>query len=169
MNAFVKVALPVSLLIALVYYLLGGFKPVQLEITSCSEFVMQGIYYRGTPQDKALGESFSKVEEVIARQEGAHLYTIYYSEPKGKLDTMEVFVGTSIRQNIGLGLERHVVPCDRAVTARISASRFVMPSPEKVKKLIENHAWDNDVVLSGVFIDHILASDEVMVWAPIAD
>jgi hypothetical protein len=46
-------------------------------------------------------------------------------------------------------------------------NRFVMPGPEKTKKAILTFAKEEGLELEGLFIDRIIASDCVEVWAPI--
>ncbi|WP_209329566.1 GyrI-like domain-containing protein [Lunatimonas salinarum] len=149
-----------------VYFLLGGFAPLEMELVSCGEFKLSGIHYRGTPQDAALGESFRKIEDVIAENPGSVLHTIYEVEPAGKLDTLRVFVGTVLPEQVD-SLELLAIPCKQAIIAKIRSHRFVMPSPLKVKSQIEAYAAQRGVTLSGVFIDVLHDSDEVTVWAPL--
>lgn len=150
-----------------VYYLLGGFVPLELEVAPCKDFQLTGLYYQGTPQDDALGESFREVERLISSHPGSVLHTIYEVEPAGKLDTMRVFVGANLPVHEGR-FEQVSVPCGQAVVASISAHRFVMPSPLNVKAQIQSFADEQGLKLSGVFIDRLQGASDVSVWAPLA-
>ncbi|MCC5939699.1 MAG: hypothetical protein JJU34_20630 [Lunatimonas sp.] len=150
-----------------VYYLLGGFAPLEIEMSTCEDFRLTGLYYQGTPQDEALGDTFRSVEGLISNHAGSFLHTIYEVEPAGKLDTMRVFVGTVLPSHEE-GFEWMSVSCREAIVATIRAHRFVMPSPLSVKAQIQSFADEQGLELSGVFIDRLQGASEVSVWAPLA-
>src|SRR5690606_5958707 len=75
---------------------LGGNNPIQIEVVESSPPTLAGKTYRGTPQDKSLGQTFQSVESLLSVNPGKKIHTIYYQEPAGKLDTMEVFIGLDL-------------------------------------------------------------------------
>ncbi|MFD2033661.1 hypothetical protein ACFSKL_02605 [Belliella marina] len=140
---------------------LGGFNEIEMELISPLDLEIQGLYYRGTPQDEGLGKVFEKAGG-IAKSLEVPLYTIYYIEPAGKLDTMEVFVGVASDVQ-GNAFESRKFQSDKAVLAKIIGHRFVMPGPNKVKKQIADFAKQSGESSPTVFIDKIISSDEVHV------
>ena len=73
-----------------VFKSMGGFNEVQLEVLDRKDINLSGRYFRGIPQDEKLGVSFMEIEKIKNTHPEAALQTIYYAEPAGKLDTMEV-------------------------------------------------------------------------------
>jgi hypothetical protein len=162
-------ALILVAIIALGYFVfdqLGGNNPIQIEVVDNSPPALAGKTYRGTPQDKSLGETFRSIESLLSVNPGKKIHTIYYQEPAGKLDTMEVFVGLDL-PFAPAHLEARVFSETRFLQATVKGNRWVMPGPETVKESIEDFASENQLVLSGIFIDKLVSDSEVQVIAPI--
>lgn len=51
--------------------------------------------------------------------------------------------------------------------AKIKSNKWVMPSPDTVKEKLEAFAKNNQVELSGTYIDKIISQEEIQVIAPI--
>jgi hypothetical protein len=147
-----------------VFYALGGFNAIQVSEMNLGEIELSGIHYRGTPQDESLRQSFLEMQRLQKSNEGAILHTIYYTEPAGKLDTMEVFVGIEKRFLPG-EIEKITLKLDasKAVIAEIKASRFVMPGPNKVKSKIKDFARSQNKPEPNLFIDQIIGPESVRV------
>jgi hypothetical protein len=163
---FLLTGVAVLLLIA-TYAYLGGFKPVNLEITSCRELNLVGIEYLGTPQDETIGAYFREVE---ASRGDKPLHTIYFIEPSGKRDTLQVFIGYESKEpklNLSSPWSYQTVECAQVIVAKLEMNRFVMPGPGKTKRAIQDFAKENGLTLKGIFIDKIISSNYVEVWAPI--
>lgn len=161
----------ISLLIGLGYAQLGGFRPIDLALVECTDLKLVGVEYKGTPQDEMLANSFRNLENTKLDNPGAILHTIYYVEPAGKRDTMHVFVGVqraALQGSVSAMTEKEVT-CRRAVVAKISAHRFVMPSPVRIKERIKEFASSKGVVLQEIFVDKLLDDSNVEVWAPTID
>lgn len=157
------------LFLTLVYFYLGGFKPITTSITSCSPINLLGVEYLGIPQDERIGDYFRMVER--ARKE-APLQTIYYIEPDGKRDTLHVFIGfesNTQEKKTTSPWTYESVNCAKAIVAKLEMNRLVMPGPEKTKKAIQAFAKEKGVELEGIYIDKIISSDIVEVWAPIRE
>ncbi|EPR67552.1 hypothetical protein [Cyclobacterium qasimii] len=150
-----------------VYFYLGGFKPIELKLDNCSDLNLVGVDYRGIPQDDTIGEYFREVE---AARKNKPLHTIYYIEPEGKRDSLHVFIGYEsevMDQNGTTPWTRQSVECQQVIVATLKMNRFVMPGPDKTKKAIQAFAQENDLTLNGIFIDKIISSNHVEVWAPV--
>lgn len=155
------------LVLTLAYYYLGGFNPIHTRLTDCNQINLMGVDFIGTPQDKGIGEYFRMVEE--ERQDNP-LHTIYFKEPEGKRDTLHVFIGFESKieeKELENPWSYHPISCTRAIVARLEMNRFVMPGPERTKKAILAFAKEKGFELEGIYIDKIISSDCVEVWAPI--
>ncbi|GAB2612634.1 hypothetical protein [Belliella aquatica] len=140
---------------------LGGFNEIEVESLESFELKLQGLAYRGTPQDEKLGQTFEQVIK-LAKEESIPFYTIYVTEPAGKLDTMEVFVGVEFDRILS-EFEKKSFQSSQAVLAKINAHRFVMPGPNKVKNKIFEFSKENNLKSPTIFIDKIVAKEEVHV------
>jgi hypothetical protein len=150
----------------LIYDQLGGNRPVELSLETKSPDTLSGQTFRGTPVEKGLEQLFQKIQSTQKLNPGAKLHTIYYIEPAGKLDTLEVFAGI----NLPFGapdLELKEFSESRYILAKVTGSKWVMPGPETIKEKIQNYAKANKLTLSGYFIDKIVSETEVHVIAPV--
>lgn len=145
---------------------LGGNNPIQIELMDNPPPTLAGKTYRGTPQDKKLAETFRSIEVLLALHPGKKIHTIYYLEPAGKLDTMEVFVGLDLPFSPA-DLESKTFSETRFVRATIRGNKWIMPGPETIKEKIGDYARKNQLILSGVFIDKLVSEGEVQVIAPV--
>lgn len=146
------------------FNLLGGFNAIQIEAKDLGLIELSGIQFRGRPQDEALREAFQRIEDLKKQNPESALHTIYFSEPAGKLDTMEVFVGLESEWIMNEeGLNKISLGAKSAIVATITAHRFVMPGPLKVKAKMEAFAKNNDLPKPEIFVDRIIAPNEVKV------
>lgn len=145
---------------------LGGSNTIEINLIEQSPDRLSGKTFRGTPQDKSLGETFQSIERQKFLHPGAKIHTIYFIEPAGKLDTMHVFVGLNIPFP-SVEWESKTFPESRFLLAKIKANKWVMPGPNKVKSKLEDYAQKHQLKLSGLFIDKIVSDEEVHVIAPV--
>jgi hypothetical protein len=150
----------------LIYDQLGGNLPVELSLESKSPATLSGKTFRGTPLDKGLEQLFQTIQSTQNLHPGTQLHTIYYTEPAGKLDTLEVFAGINLPFG-GPDLELKEFSESRYILAKVTGSKWVMASPETIKEKIQDYATANNLTLSGYFIDKIISDTEVHVIAPV--
>jgi hypothetical protein len=164
------IGIPIVILIGVGFYVfddLGGFNPIELEVREISKIELTGIYYKGTPTNEKLGESFRTIENIQKNNPGSTIYTIYYIEPAGKRDTLEVFIGVEASFVMETkGYTKKTVPAGQAIIATIQRHPLVMPSPGSVKTEIETYAVNNALPQPTLFIDRIVGPTEVQVIAP---
>lgn len=162
----ILIGVPVIVVVLVfVFYQMGGFRQIELEVVENAKLELSGIHFVGIPQDKRLRESFEKTEQLLQQHPEAKLHTIYYREPAGKLDTMEVFVGIEQKwlSSNPEGFEQLGLSSEKAVVATIRRHRFVMPNPETVKASIREFAKANKLPEPSLFIDQIISPEEVRV------
>ncbi|MBC6368447.1 hypothetical protein [Algoriphagus sp. AK58] len=161
------IASAITLAVACYFFIqLGGNNPIEITLIEGNPETLAGKTFKGIPQDKKLEETFKAIETQQSLNPGSKIHTIYYIEPAGKLDTMEVFVGLNLPFASG-ELEPKSFQESRYLVAKVSANKWVMPGPNKVKAKLEEFAQENKVKLSGIFIDKIISETEVHVIAPI--
>jgi len=149
---------------------LGGFEEVPIEVKPSEDIRLYGLTYRGTPQDERLRETFEQIEALKEANPEAVMHTIYFIEPAGKLDTMQVFVGLDrLVSGSEDFLQEKVIAADRVLVADIQINKLVMPRPERIKGLLIDFAEEQDLRLQGLFIDRLLAEDHVQVLAPLKE
>jgi hypothetical protein len=145
---------------------LGGNRPILISIVDKSPDTLTGETFKGTPIDNKLEALFRSVETLQSLHPGTSLHTIYEIEPAGKLDTLEVFAGINLPFGAP-GFAQKKFTEKRYLLAKVSGSRWVMPSPEKIKARLQDYAASKNLVLSGYYIDKIISESEVHVIAPI--
>jgi hypothetical protein len=149
-----------------IYDQLGGNNPIEIEWIENSPPPLAGKTFKGLPQDEELARTFKSVETLLSLHPGKKIHTIYYREPGGKLDTMEVFVGLDL-PFAPADLESVTFSESKYLLATIKSNKWVMPGPHQVKEKLEEAARGRNISLSGVFIDKIISESEVQVIAPI--
>ena len=167
-----KIGIALAILVAvfaLAYYgfdRLGGNNPILIELVESQPPSLSGRTYKGIPLDKKMAETFQKIEALVPLNPGKKIHTIYYLEPAGKLDTLEVFVGLDLPFPVG-DLESKTFQESRFLLATVKGNKWVMPAPDKVKGELEKFAREKNLTLTGIFIDKIISEEEVQVIAPI--
>ncbi|MCH7411726.1 hypothetical protein MM239_20230 [Belliella sp. DSM 111904] len=140
---------------------LGGFNEVTFTTIDEPRLVLQGLTYEGTPQDDGVRDTFKRVGEEASRR-GLPLFTLYYVEPAGKLDTMKVFVGIETEDALG-GFEQHEFSADFGIVAHVNAHRLVMPGPNRVKSKMKAHLMGQGANEPFIYLDKIIDPDSVEV------
>lgn len=166
LGLIVIVVLSLSAIGYFIFDRLGGNTPIIIELVEQKPENLAGKTYRGTPQDPLLKATFQQIEQAQALNPGTKIHTIYYVEPAGKLDTMNVFVGLNLPFPTG-DWEGKSFEENRYLLAKIQGSKWVMPGPEKVKAELQEYAESKGLKLSGIFIDKIINESEIQVLAPI--
>lgn len=140
--------------------------PIEIELIDQKPETLTGVTFTGIPQDKQLSKNFEQMEELKKANPNSSIHTIYEVEPAGKLDTMILFVGINIISNSD-DLEVRTFEENRFLLSKIIGSSWTMPSPLSVQDKMKAYASENDLQLSGVFIDKIISDREVHVIAPV--
>lgn len=148
------------------FYALGGFNNIEITQTNLGIIELTGKTYRGIPGNESLKETFVMMEELQRSHPESRLHTIYFVEPAGKLDTMEVFVGLESKWITDkTDLTDFQFNGETAIVASIQAHRFVMPGPNRVKNEILEFAEENNLIAPKIFIDQIIGPEAVKVIA----
>lgn len=148
------------------FYALGGFNDIEINQTNLGTIELTGKMYRGIPGNESLKDNFMMMEELQRSHPESKLHTIYFIEPAGKLDTMEVFVGIESKWVLNnTDLTNLQFDGSSAIVASIQAHRFVMPGPNKVKNEILEFAQKNNFIEPKIFIDQIVGPEAVKVIA----
>lgn len=148
------------------FYALGGFNDIEINQTDLGTIELTGKMYRGIPGNESLKDNFIMMEELQRSHPESKLHTIYFIEPAGKLDTMEVFVGIESKWVLNnTDLTNLQFDGSSAIVASIQAHRFVMPGPNKVKNEILEFAQKNNLIEPKIFIDQIVGPEAVKVIA----
>ena len=150
----------------LAYDQLGGNSPIALSTVTSPPETLAGKTFRGTPIEKGLEQAFRSIESLKSLHPGASVHTLYYIEPAGKLDTMEVFVGINLPFGAP-GMESKKFTETRYIMAQVKSNKWVMPGPNTIKEKIQEYAEANKLTLSGYYIDKIVSETEVHVIAPL--
>lgn len=160
------ILLAVSSVLYFIFDRLGGNNPIEIQLVEASPPTLAGKYFSGQPQDQELVNTFRSIETLLSLNPGKKIHTIYFQEPKGKLDTMKVFIGLDL-PFAPAELETLEFPQTRHLLATIKRNKWVMPSPIHVKEELNASAKSRNLSLVGIFIDRIISESEVQVIAPI--
>ncbi len=156
------------------YYHLGGFKKIQVrKIDNAGPYVMDiwGKEFTGDMQDTIWKNMFVGIRnEIIEGQLKGPIMIIYYKKPdnsthKGKI---EAFIGAEAGDDIppSGNLKERMINVNGVIRASLNMHPVLMPSPERVKKLISQFAKNNHLREDSIMIEKYFPDNTLQVEVP---
>ncbi len=140
-------------IIPLVYYALGGFKPLKVEVVEVEEYFLIGRDFQGTYSSDTLKQYFNEMKSYL--QEGKFqgcIAVIYYQEPEGARGYVQSFVGIKLDEDPSSNeaqkilsqkeLAGLIVSSTPVKVIRVSKDSHssMMPNPDKIQDRIQSEA-----------------------------
>jgi len=164
------ILLPISLILLLVYYSLGGFQAPVIHLRPTDSYVVAGQEYVGTFEYDKLQEYFLRMKNYLDS-----------GVIKGRVTVINYQVGDlpedSIHQLIGIRLVDSASPptdlltdtiaSGEVVRAIVRAHPLVRPTPEQTIEMITDYAAARQLSLEDKVIEQYLEEDELWVEIPV--
>jgi hypothetical protein len=126
----------IAILALAVYFLLGGFSPIQVELVQSEGYQIQGRLFEGKYNSTDLEELFfqmKKYSEITERPFTVINFDEFMNEETGDV---KQFVGVLGSLQVDT-LETQIIAAGQLGRATITAHNFVMPKPSHVRKKLQ--------------------------------
>lgn len=171
MRKVIFASLTVMVVGLFVYYYLGGFNEVVIELVETDEYIIAGYNYHGTYEQDVLQDLFFQVKEYVEADVLKGIITVLnYDSAVTEADSIHQLIGVRLQAeplNKPQEVELETIPAGRAVRATISAHPLVMPNPESIVEQIRSFARENNLELKALSIEQYVESEEIWVDIPI--
>ena len=159
------------MLLAVVYYKLGGFNSLQVETIEVNNYHLVGRYFEGSFKSDTVGRYFEEMRGYL--DNGilvGQLVIIYDQEAVGRHGKVKSFIGVALEENRLSSfddLEKREISAKRSIRVSKNAHIAVMPNPDRVDRLIQAYARDEDLVVSELNIEIYYNNNRLVIERPI--
>jgi len=156
--------------ILIFYNQMGGFREPEITYEPVKEYTLAGRKFKGKASDPAMEQLFSEMKQIKEEnQYQGSLVMVWYKEVSRKNEPVEVFIGIEVLSGevAPEQLETIILRMGGVIRAKISAHTSVMPSPERVLKMIRIFAEKNSYKLQDIVIDKYPAESVVLTEIPV--
>jgi DNA gyrase inhibitor GyrI len=154
-----------------VYYYLGGFNEVDIELVETEEYIIAGYSYHGPYDQDVLQDLFFQVKEYVEADVLKGIITVLnYDSAVTEADSIHQLIGVRLQAeplNKPQEVVLETIPAGRAVRATIRAHPLVMPNPESILEQVRSFAVKNNLELKALSIEQYVESEEIWVDIPI--
>lgn len=131
-----KVAGGTGAIALVLYFFLGGFSTIEMELVQSDGYRIQGRMFEGKYNAGELESLFFEMK-AIADSTGAMFAIVNFNESLNEeTGDIKQFVGVVAKQTMD-SLDSHEIPAGQIARASITAHNFVMPKPAKVRRALE--------------------------------
>ena len=156
------------------YYHLGGFKKIvveKIEGQEPYEIRIWGKNFHGNIQDENWKKLFIEIRDHIVKEKLQGPITVIYDKaPGGKGDNekIDAFIGLPVPEGdtIPPGFTEKSFDFKGVLSVRLTMHTVVMPSPQKVKKIISRYAAMNNLHLDSLQIEKYYPDNTLTVEVP---
>jgi len=156
------------------YNYLGGFKKIvveKIENQDPYEIRIWGKNFHGNIQDENWKKLFIEIRDHIVKEKlKGPITVIYYKVPagKGNNEKIDAFIGLRVPDNgtIPSGFTEKSVAFKGVLRVRLTMHTIVMPSPQKVKRIISRYAAMNNLQLDSLQIEKYYPDNTLTVEVP---
>ena len=168
---FFYVLASVVVLALIVYYWLGGFNPVVIEVVNHPERTVIGQPYQGRYGDLKLREIFVKTNQAIqAGTWPAPLIVINRDTVMTEENQVDQLIGVLSDRPDTLSSSHYragTLPAGRYVRAVVQAQPNAMPQPEAVNEQMRQYAQQHQWSLVNTIVEFYVAYDTLWIEMPI--
>jgi hypothetical protein len=164
--------LAVLLLIALlaVFYQLGGFNPVRIELVQVDNYFIAGRHFDGSFRSDTIRVYFEEMRALVIQSKvQGQPVIIYDQEPDGTRGISKSFIGVVLTDNGAApdDLEHREISASHAIRVSKDAHISVMPKPVKIAKKIKRFSEQNGVPLAGPSIEIYMPNNRLVIEQPV--
>jgi hypothetical protein len=152
---FLFIALFLTVILIL-YQQLGGFKTPVISFIGLHEYHVAGIYYEGKITGSKWESLFYRMRDLVESDRITGTLTIvWYNQPEKEEGFARAFIGIQFEGNpdIPSGLEVRTLQMAGVIRATMKSHVSVMPSPQKVSRLIREWAARHGYELQDILIE----------------
>ena len=159
------------MLIAAVYYALGGFEKPGIQIVNVGNYYLAGNHYSGKYNSRELGDLFEKYRRIIGNGETKGILTIINNkeaEADGRVDySIGILTDPRTWIRTDSSMQMITIKASRAVRVTIAAHNLVMPDPGEVRESVEAFAVKEGLKLEGYSIEKYISDRNLEIDFPV--
>lgn len=148
-----------------IYYFLGGFQEVNIEVTRAEHYRIAGNYYEGPYERDTIATLFFTARELLkSKTLSGDLSVVNFDE--NSQDTVKMFIGILLPHNVSGDLEDlqiREIKSDKILRARIESHSIVMPTREKIEGKLQTFAEKNNLVLRDFTLERYISDNKLII------
>ena len=158
----------ILIIIFIIYYVLGGLRPVEFTVISNSRYIILGQEYIGPNNSDELKNIFIETKDLLESEFTEAILTIVNDDSKYDDENNRVgyFIGLLVNNvpgNIPDGYIIKEFEPSNVIRARIESHNMVMPKPDKVKAEASKLARSKGFELSEISLEKYLGESTIEV------
>ena len=157
-----------GMLILAIYFVLGGFKSVQVEEVGQKEFRVVGKYFYGEYDDPTLGQYFFEARELITSATLDGQLCIVTYQPDSLIEEfVSQFIGVAVAADVPIpdGMEERSFGSSNAAQAQLDMHPLVMPNPEKLQQKLTEFATSKGWSAPQYFLEVYKPDNSIEIYA----
>ncbi|SFG64650.1 GyrI-like domain-containing protein [Pontibacter chinhatensis] len=159
--------------VVLVFYTyLGGFTAADTSLATSQTMYVAGQSFEGAVEDKALGQAFQRVSQVLQEKKlEGHPGNIYYNDPDRSGDSLRAFIGIIIPDStvkLPEGYTLRTVPGGRKVV-RAEATANIALLPKKLYGAVFDYAKEEKLKLEEFYVEWFPEDDKGVLEVPVKE
>ena len=164
-------ALLVFIILFIIYYFLGGFNTVEIQVTDAENYVVAGKSYRGPYKEDILRDYFFQMRDYVERDQiRGTVSVVNYGLEYGSTDSVDQLIGVLINTSsspVPEDIQIDTLRVQKVVRAIVHAHPIVMPRPDQVIDKIKSFAKEHDLSLREYAIEQYVEEDKIWVDVPL--
>jgi effector-binding domain-containing protein len=164
-------ALPLVLILSVIYYFLGGFNTIEIQVVDAENYVIAGKSYRGSYQEDLLKDYFSQMKAHVDRDQlRGTVSVVNYGLEYGSTDSVNQLIGVLMDtpfSPVPEHIEVDTLMAQKVVRAIVHAHPVVMPRPDQVIDKIKSFAKEHKLTLREYVIEQYIEEDKIWVDVPL--
>ncbi len=173
LKKIILIGLPMTLILSGVYYQLGGFNEVEVQLINTNNYVIAGREYQGLFNEDSLSNYFIQIKEYAddGQSEGV-VGVVTYGLDSVPRDSIHQFFGIMIGASpykIPEDFEVDTLYAQKAVRAIVCAHPMVMPHPDQVITKIRAYAQKVGLSIKDYSIEQYTEENEIWVDIPLSN
>lgn len=168
-----KYIVPIASLLIIfliVYYFLGGFNTIEIQIVNAENYVIAGKTYQGPFEEDSLKNIFFQMRAYIDHgQLQGTVSVVNYDLDYASVDSIHQLIGILVDTPASgpEDIQTDTLIAQKAVRAIVHAHPIVMPRPDQVIEKIKAYARENAITLKDYSVEQYIADNEIWVDVPL--
>ncbi len=151
---------------SIVYYALGGFNEIALEVTEISDYKLVGKHYEGVYERDTIAALFYDAKDLSESLGLPGKLTVVDIKNASAVDSISIFIGVQLQshnEKTPEGATIRDISGGRVVRAIIESHSIVMPTREKTEERMNKFAHENNLEFKGITIERYVSEDKLII------
>lgn len=149
-----------------VYFFLGGFNEVGVEVAEVENYEVVGHFYEGPYKRDTIASLFFEAKHLLEIKTLSGDLSVINFENDPEQNHSKIFIGILVNQEAAdfpAHLESREVGGGKIIRASIQSHNVVMPTRDKIDEKMEAFAAANNLTLTGVTIERYISENHLLI------